>query len=543
MKAISHDEAAAITTRLGTVREHSREVTDFLRRVAAASGRSERTLWRWLARGEPPTPRTPKALDREAQVRIAGASGNMKQAWRAECAQGRAAISYSQFTRRVRALPTDVAAGILRGMPAAIQKGLYNTREDPPKMQLVGFDHTECPTWCPRPDTDERFHPWLTVCIDYGTRVALSVVLTEGRGVGGDPNTKSVVASVGSALLGWDVAGTHIGGRFDVIVADNAKAHLAMAVVNGYAALGILPHFTRIASPWENGRVEAFMKTIQNEFFATLPGYTHHLELRYAHELWARGQYLTMEELVVRLNEWISFYNCERGHEALSGRTPLQAWRDDPTVVEQVDPALVRQAFQQEGSVRRISKNGVRWRGVDYQAKGLSGYVGRSAKIRYLPNDRSFIDIYVGGQHICTAHPAPHLSLEQKALVARQRRSRVGMIDRIQKESAKRSRQRVLSEASTLGTHTPDPDEAAAEQLLENSITLRPVILRIAPTMPQGARRIQSDEQRSHSSPDRPAPAAAHAWDRDRSHCGHRSAENDAAVRCADGEDPRDRGG
>ena len=37
--------------------------------------------------------------------------------------------------------------------------------------------------------------------------------------------------------------------------------------------------------------------------------------------------------------EWIGFYNTERPHSALGGRTPVEAWRDD-TPVDMMDKPL-----------------------------------------------------------------------------------------------------------------------------------------------------------------------------------------------------------
>lgn len=60
----------------------------------------------------------------------------------------------------------------------------------------------------------------------------------------------------------------------------------------------------RPASPHLNGKVERSQKTDLHEFYSTVD--------------------LDDPELASRLGEWQHYYNWQRGHGSLSGRTPVQ---------------------------------------------------------------------------------------------------------------------------------------------------------------------------------------------------------------------------
>lgn len=472
MTRCSRDLKAALTRHLLLTRTHTSDISRAVEAAARQAGVSERTVWRWLRR--PPCAEPPEriGLTRDALISIARHHGDRKAAWRELQAAGEVSLTYSQFMRRLGAMPTDVVAGVVQGMNAALKASLYNQAANPAKLEIVSFDHTEMPLWCVRPKTGERFHPWLTLMPDWGTRLLLAVVLTEGEGVGGDPNTTSIIAGLTTALIGHDLDGTWIGGRPSVMVADNAQTHLAEAVLNGYAALAIRPHFIRPASPWENGRVERLMLTVEKEFIATLPGYTHHGDRRYRREAWLPSDYLPLDAVATGLQDWVVHYNAVRPHEGLGGRSPLQAWRDDPTVVEVVDEALVRGAFLIETRPRRVSKNGVHFKGIDYQSPKLHGLVGREVTVRYLPNDRSRVDIWFSGQFRCTALPAKELPVEQRAEITRVRLQTEGYIARIQKRSTARTLEALLGPDQTAPNRRPKskpPSDDDSERYLQRA--------------------------------------------------------------------------
>ncbi len=73
--------------------------------------------------------------------------------------------------------------------------------------------------------------------------------------------------------------------------------------------LGIKHRYTRPYRPQTNGKVERFWRTLNED---VLEGTT----------------FETAEELKEELGQYLLYYNTERPHQGLGGRTPLQALQD-----------------------------------------------------------------------------------------------------------------------------------------------------------------------------------------------------------------------
>lgn len=435
--------------------------TEMVRATAKRFGCTERTVWNWLRNG-PPAAREPRDLPSAALTAIAACHGNLKRAWKQLREAGDYDRSYRQFTRDVHRLSPILGEGLGSGVKAALQKGLYLKGSSTGRLDRVIFDHTEADVRLQRVYRGhlEMYRPWITLLVDHHTRVILACTVTEGDGLRGDPNTEVLVAMMASAIRGSEAAdGTFVGGVPRLVQCDNAKAHLAEAMLNGYLNLGIAAHLIRPGSPWEDGCVERLMLTVKEEFLAGLPGFTAALGDRYEHEPWKPEDCLTTDEFVVRLGEWVDTYNYERVHSSLSS-TPFEAWREDTTPIERVDDSLIRHGFLAVASGRKVSKNGVRFKGVDYVHEKLGKLVGKKVTVRYLPNDRTFIDIHVNDAYVCTAAPHTRLSMDERVQIIRNRNKEIAKVDRIIKRSRKRAEHREL-EGNPLLSPERDPDAPA----------------------------------------------------------------------------------
>ena len=434
----SHLRAATVQ-RLGVARLKQEPLADVVASLARQFGVAPRTIWRWTRGPRRPRVRRPTSLAREELVTLASFHGNRYQAW-ASLQEGAPAVSYRQFCRRLHQTDTDLRAAVTEGMAAAIQAGLYNRHAATlHRADVFGFDHTEVPvmTWSPGDRAPRKM--WVSVLVDWGTHYIFSPVFTEGDGIRGDPNTESIVTLVAGVLIGQAVHEHRIGGIPGLLVFDYAQAHLSEAVANGLVSVPVATHTIRPGSPWENGATENAVGVIEKAVWSRLVGYTHHLPTRYGHFPWGNEQLLTPDELIARTVDGIAALNEERTLARLDGRSPLAAWVADPAVVEFADPGLVRHAFlasERTGYV--VQKMGVSFHGIWYQSPALHGQVGRTVAVRFLPNDRSFIDVYRGSEFLCTAQPTESLTLVQRSALARVRRSRLAGAERILKAGAQR---------------------------------------------------------------------------------------------------------
>lgn len=438
---------AAIDHLRRLARENDGKVpTAIVRATAELLDCSERTIWGWLKDGVP-APRSRRVLQDVHLSAIAAENGDLKRAWKRLTAEGHYPCGYRQFVRDVKALPPALAAGLTGGVKEALKHGLYLKGTSTGRLDRVIFDHTEADIRLRRVHAGsvEMFRPWVTLLIDSHTRVILGCTVTEGDGIGGDPNTESLVALMAGAIRGQTAAdGTFVGGVPRLVQFDNAKAHLAEAMLNGYLTLGIATHAIQPGSPWQDGRVERLMRTLKDEFLSSLPGYTAALTDRYEHPAWKPEDCMTMDEFMVRLDQWVDDYNFERVHSSL-GSTPFETWRDDTVHIQRVDDGLIRHGFLASHSGRKVSKNGVRFKDVDYVHAGLSRLVGKKITIRYLPNDRSFIDIYLDDEFVCTAVPHERMSKDERIQIVRERERDVRKVNKIVKRSRKRAIERELA--------------------------------------------------------------------------------------------------
>lgn len=443
MKGLHHETASAVIAHLRRLAELNggRVPSSAVAAQAKAYGVSPRTIWRYLSSGVPKDTTTPPLGEVHCEA-IARAQGHLKHAWQELHLEGIYPKSYRQFVRDFHQLEPMVQQGLTIGVKAGIEKGLFLKSQPEARLDRVIFDHTEADIRLQRVHAGvvETFRPWVSLLIDSATRMILAATITEGDGVGGDPNTESLVALMATAIRGHDAAdGTFVGGVPRMVQCDNAKAHLAEAMMTGFISLGIGLHLIKPGTPWEDGKVERLMRSMKDEFLSPLPGFTGALTDRYSHEPWPAADCLTSEEFSAHFLAWIDAYNYERRHSSL-GCTPFEAWRDDPEPIERADDALIRSSFLAQSRQVSVSKNGVRFKKVDYIAKELKSVVGRKVALRYLPNDPSFVDVYLDDQFLCTAKPHNHLTQDERRVIVSQRQSTARKLDRLVKTSRKRRR-------------------------------------------------------------------------------------------------------
>jgi len=460
-------EAALDHLRRLASENNNRFPTEIVRATAKRFDVTERTVWNWIEKG-PPSARDSRELSKDALTEVAVANGNLKRAWETLVGKGVYDRSYRQFVRDYNRIDPILREGLTNGVPAAHAHGLYLKDISVGRLDRVIFDHTEADIRIQREFAGklEMFRPWVSLLLDSHTRMILACVVTEGDGLKGDPGTESLVALMALAIRGRTATdGTFIGGVPRLVQFDNAKAHLAEAMLNGYLQLGIATHAIRPASPWEDGKVERLMRTFKDEFLYTLPGFVGVLKDRYARDNWKPEDCLSLAVFEERLAVWIDSYNFERHHTSLQA-TPFEVWRDDTTVIERVPDELIRHGFLSESNGRRVSKNGIRYRNVDYVHPKLAPLVGKKVNLRYLPNDRTFVDVFVDGAHVCTAVPHNHLTKDQRINVVKNRHQLIAQVESIRKQSRKRASERELTGNPLL---QPERNPLASPQVIDET--------------------------------------------------------------------------
>jgi transposase InsO family protein len=112
-----------------------------------------------------------------------------------------------------------------------------------------------------------------------------------------------------SAVHGLEVAAAEfaaVGIRIERVLTDNGRAYVGSVFGAAVAALGARHKRTRPYRPQTNGKAERFIRTLLTE--------------------WAYGRsYRSNGERAAALGPFVAFYNRQRPHTALGGRSPIDA--------------------------------------------------------------------------------------------------------------------------------------------------------------------------------------------------------------------------
>jgi putative transposase len=102
---------------------------------------------------------------------------------------------------------------------------------------------------------------------------------------------------------------------------DNASVFRAALFRATLKFLGVRQQFTQLHCPWQNGRIERFWRTLK-ETLGTKP-----IRFRQgARILQEQMRFASFAAMPLMLSEFRDFYNHNRPHQALSGRTPAMVW-------------------------------------------------------------------------------------------------------------------------------------------------------------------------------------------------------------------------
>jgi hypothetical protein len=142
--------------------------------------------------------------------------------------------------------------------------------------------------------------------------------------------------------------------------------------------LGIVVEFTRRARPGDNAAHEQFHGCYQREV----------VDLGALHR----------REMQQRSTRWLKYYNQERPHEALDGRTPAQAYRPGSRKYVSELPDL---RYPRQWEVRRVRNTGrIKW-------QGRLRFIGRAfvgQTIGLKPMKTHAWEVYLGRQLIGELH-------------------------------------------------------------------------------------------------------------------------------------------
>ncbi|WP_340681984.1 DDE-type integrase/transposase/recombinase [Amycolatopsis coloradensis] len=322
-----------------------RDCLDRAHIVAAADGAggvSDATVYRWLRRADraPDPARGRFTLSSTDVAALQDFHGRVAAVYRARSAalagrrraagvpidprlwrewQGQRAVSRACFYRAVaRQWDPAERAYWHRGDEARRARRVWPQRSSPHRNAIWQADHTQLEIVVV-PGRGRPLRPWLTTFVDTYSRMIMGWAISER----GDAGT--VLCALRSALPIDPLRGPH-GGVPAVIECDHGADFLSQAVER--VASNLVIH-VRPVMP-RDGRGKG---TIEQMLLVAVAGT----------EDWPGAAMLTLPQLGRLFTEWARFSNHEHHHEGLRGRTPVQVWNGDPTQIDVLDAAQLRE--------------------------------------------------------------------------------------------------------------------------------------------------------------------------------------------------------
>ncbi|MEU2119484.1 Mu transposase C-terminal domain-containing protein [Streptomyces sp. NPDC016459] len=468
----------AAMPRLMALDQHGLLTSAHVRLVATNVGRSERTVWNWLAKARA-TGRT-DAVSRPrftvtAEIRrLLALWGGNASAMHRELKQRAQADpdlpKVPSLATLHRALRRDLTAGdragLARGEAARRAFDVFGQRPPGHRNEAWEGDHKCMPVkvWV----EGELVQPWLTWFIDCARKVIMGWAVTPHA-----PSRDAVLAALRTALDRSEPFGP-AGGLPGLIRVDRGKEFLCAAVASAVGAFAVpvvdLPGY----SPYLKGTIEALNDSVEQMLFVSMPHYTGQQKLTGGRTADPDEPALTFEAFVELLQEWVRWWNYEHKPQKLGGLTPMEAWRADPTPLYDV-PAqqLAHFGLEDDGSTRVITTRGVQWRRHNYIGPWMVGMGGTRIAVRHLPHHDASIEVFgLDGTYLGNAVLAEQASQEQIRAVRNARKAKERRLRADLKAAARLRRDRFKAVTSAtppqrLGSLT----EAEAEAELSGADT------------------------------------------------------------------------
>ncbi|WP_277347794.1 MULTISPECIES: transposase family protein [unclassified Streptomyces] len=520
--------------RLLALRVRGELTTGHVRVAADALGVSERTVWRWLAEAgrdeqaaDEPGARaqtgTRFTITPEVRALLALWKGNVAAVQRelAARAAGRPGADAGtqagpppgtglppdvpSLTTLHRAIRRDLTpgerAGLAGGERAARKHDVFLARPRGWRNQVWETDHMQAPVLV---DVDGKARrPWITWFTDCATNAIIGVAVTPG-----DPSRESVLAALRSAVLREDPYGP-FGGLPEKVRVDRGKDFLSRTVTAAFDLLDVTVEDLPAYTPHLKGTVEGLNRAVEGMFLAALPGYARQPRPGKRASRSKDEVLLGFEDFTARLLDWTLWWNTEHRPAPLRGRTPLEAWQDDPTPLRDVPAADLWTFTLEDAGTRTLTTRGIRFKKRDYVGPWMTGQAGIQVRVRFMPHHDHRIEVYhaATGRYLGPADLADQATDEQISAV---RRARAARSRRLKKdlEASQRERYAAVNQPEAprrLGALTTAQAEAELAQSADTHLAQLALPDLIPPAAPPADWRTPPSLA-TRTTPGRPAP-------------------------------------
>ncbi|MGW7049740.1 Mu transposase C-terminal domain-containing protein [Streptomyces avermitilis] len=523
--------------RLLALRVQGELTTGHVRVAADALGVSERTVWRWLAEAgrdewaaDEPGARaqtgTRFTITPEVRALLALWKGNVAAVQRelAARAAGRPAADVGtqagpppgtglppdvpSLTTLHRAIRRDLTpgerAGLAGGERAARKHDVFLARPRGWRNRVWETDHVQAAVLVDVEGKARR--PWITWFTDCATNAITGVAVTPG-----DPSRESVLAALRSAVLREDPYGP-FGGLPEKVRVDRGKDFLSRTVTAAFDLLDVTVEDLPAYTPHLKGTVEGLNRAVESMFLAALPGYVRQPRPGKRAARPKDEVLLGFEDFTARPLDWTVWWNTEHRPVPLRGRTPLEAWQDDPTPLRDVPATDLWTFTLEDAGTRTLTTRGVRFRKRDYVGPWMTGRAGIQVRVRFMPHHDHRIEVYCAatGRYLGPADLADQATEEQVSAVRRARASRTRRLKK-DLEASQRERYAAVNQPEApqrLGALTTAQAEAELAQTADTDLAQLALPDLIPPAAPPADWRTPPSLA-TRTMPGRPAPVSS----------------------------------
>lgn len=443
--------------RLRAMRTGGKTIPTFaVDQTAQLFGVSRATMWRWIKNGAPTATSAHQLTDEEIALYY-DLRGNVAAVARALRSLPGAPSRQTLDRAFAEQLSSEERAYVKRGVAGARSKTLYLRYEAEHRNQRWQSDHKQLPILVLPRRGWKPVKPWVTAFEDEKTRAVTGAALVPRR-----PTRAEVLAGLRSGVL-VDPARGPFGGRPDVLVWDNGLEFTSDDVSQLALELGCTVITNDPYTPTQKGKIERFNRTLEQELISTLPFYSDGPKAANGtHFGPKKAQPMMFEQFAEIFFDYIWRYNNERAHSALGGRTPLQAWRDDPTPIAEINSAELH--WMLPAINRKILKDGIHHDSRIYWSPDFLGLIGEVVEVRYMPFDYRQIEVFVDGKWLTTAVPATEASAAERERFYKLRRlERQRMAGRM-RASSRRQAARLIALTEPGELQDGDPVAASEEE-------------------------------------------------------------------------------
>ncbi|MFE4654371.1 Mu transposase C-terminal domain-containing protein [Streptomyces sp. NPDC056707] len=422
--------------RLLALRAGGKLTAGHVRVAADALGASERTVWRWLAAAQSdktaaayPGARSQAGarftITPEVRGLLALWKGNVRAVHRelvVRAARQSPPADAPSLTTLHRAIRRDLTpgerAGLAGGERAARKHDVFLARPRCWRNHVWETDHMQAPVLIDVDGTARR--PWITWFTDCATNAITGVAVTPVH-----PSRESVLAALRSAVLREDPYGP-FGGLPEKVRVDRGKDFLSRTVTAAFDLLDVTVEDLPAYTPHLKGTVEGLNRAVEPMLLAALPGYVHQPRPGKRSSRPKDEVLLGFEDFTARLLTWTLWWNTEHRPAPLRGRTPLEAWQDDPTPLRDVLATDLWTFTLEDAGTRTLTTRGVCFRKRDYVGSWMTGHAGIQVRIRFMPHHDHRIEVYhaATGRYLGPADLADQATDEQISAVWRARAAR-----------------------------------------------------------------------------------------------------------------------